>query len=127
MAKILIIDDSATMRNVLKKYLDGEGHELLEAVDGLEGLKLFEQHADAHIILTDINMPNLDGIGMCEKIRQKEIGKKVIIMVVSTEGSADLKAKAKELGIVAWMTKPPQADKLKEAVRVMVKRQAEAA
>lgn len=121
MAKILIIDDSSTMRSALKKVLEGEGHELLEADDGVNGLALFEKNLDSALILTDINMPNMDGITMCEKIRQKDNGKKVIIMVVSTEGSAELKAKAKALGIVAWMTKPPQPEKLREAIRVVMK------
>lgn len=123
MAKILIIDDSSTMRSALRKVLEGEGHELLEADDGIHGLALFEKHMDSALILTDINMPNMDGMTMCEKIRQKDSGKKVIIMVVSTEGSADLKAKAKTLGIVAWMTKPPQPEKLREAIRVVMKHQ----
>lgn len=127
MAKILIIDDSSTMRSALRKVLEGEGHELLEADDGVNGLALFEKNLDSALILTDINMPNMDGIAMCEKIRQKDSGKKVIIMVVSTEGSAELKAKAKALGIVAWMTKPPQPDKLREAIRVVMKHQPQTA
>lgn len=122
MANILVVDDSMTIRKVLQSILEPDGHVVSEASDGLEGLSKFKGVADISLILTDVNMPNMDGITMCEQLRQLEEGKKVPIFVISTEGNSDLKARAKAAGVLAWMTKPPQGDKIREAIRLVLSR-----
>ncbi|MBC7465029.1 MAG: response regulator [Bdellovibrio sp.] len=124
MAKILIVDDSMTIRKVLRMMLQNEGHEFIEAVDGIEGLSKFEQTPGIQLVLTDVNMPNMDGLTMCERLRQTEIGKDVTIFVISTEGNTELKLRAKAAGVSGWMTKPPQADKLIGAVQISLKNKA---
>lgn len=116
MAKILIVDDSETIRKMLKHILSADGHEFFEAGDGVEGLARYAEINNCNLVLTDINMPNMDGITFCEKLRQTPAGKTVKIFVISTEGNADLKARAKAAGVSAWMTKPPQPEKLRQAV-----------
>ncbi|MFZ3230786.1 MAG: response regulator [Pseudobdellovibrio sp.] len=121
MAKILIVDDSVTIRKVLRMILQAEGHEFIEAIDGIDGLAKFEENPGIALVLTDINMPNMDGLTMCERLRQTPRGKTVAIFVISTEGNAELKSRAKAAGVLAWMTKPPQADKLLSAVQTFLK------
>lgn len=120
MAKILIVDDSETMRRVLKSFLTPDGHEIVEAEDGVVGLAKFLQSKDVALVLTDVNMPNMDGITLCERLRQTEAGKSVNIFVISTEGNDVLKSKAKSLGVRAWMTKPPAKEKLIQAVNMVL-------
>lgn len=120
MAKILIVDDSVTIRKVLKHILQADGYDFIEAVDGVDGLAKFEE-SEISLVLTDVNMPNMDGLTMCERLRETQKGKDVTIFVISTEGNVELKARAKAAGVSAWMTKPPQADALKGAVQTTVK------
>lgn len=120
MAKILLVDDSSTMRSLLKKYLQPSGHEILEAKDGKDGfdkwVNYYENNGRFDLVITDINMPGMDGLKMCEKIHLELPQYKVPILILSTESSADLKMKGKQVGVVAWMLKPPQANKVIETV-----------
>lgn len=121
MAKVLIVDDSVTIRRILKSHLEPEGHEIIEAVDGADGVAKFLENKDIPLILTDVNMPKMDGLTLCERIRAEECGKSVTIFIISTEGNDEFKAKAKSLGVMAWLTKPPDPDKLKIAVNHVLK------
>lgn len=118
--KILVVDDSNSVRKIIINQLAGEGYEFDEAVDGLDGLEKFKKDSNFFLILTDINMPKLDGLGFCEQLRELPEGKKTPIFVISTEGNDELKSRAKALGVMAWMTKPPDATKLKMAVKHVV-------
>jgi two-component system chemotaxis response regulator CheY len=120
MAKISVVDDSGVIRKTIMMILNDAGYEFTEAADGVEGLAKFAGNPKFDLIITDINMPNMDGLTMAEKIRAEENGKNALIFVVSTEGNPDLKSRAKAAGILAWMTKPPQPDKLREAVRIVL-------
>lgn len=117
MGKILVVDDSATIRLTLKRALIAAGFEVMEAVDGVDGLnKLASDGASVSLILSDINMPNMDGLTMCQKIKETASLSSIPIFIISTEGGVDMKTKGKELGITAWMNKPPNPTKLVEAV-----------
>ncbi len=122
MANILVVDDSMTMRKVLVSILEPDGHQVSEAADGVEGIAKFRELKGLSFILTDVNMPNMDGITMCEQIRLLEEGKRIPIFVISTEGNSDLKARAKAAGVLAWMTKPPQGPKILDAIRTVLSR-----
>ncbi len=122
MANILVVDDSMTIRKILQSILEPDGHIVTDASDGLEGIAKFKENPTISLILTDVNMPNMDGITMCEQIRQLDEGKTLPIFVISTEGNTELKARAKAAGVMAWMTKPPQGDKIREAIRVVLSR-----
>jgi|JI61114BRNA_FD_contig_21_11216697_length_454_multi_3_in_0_out_0_1 two-component system, chemotaxis family, chemotaxis protein CheY len=122
MGSILVVDDSMTMRKVIHSILTLDGYSVVEAADGLEGLVKVKEMKDLLLILTDVNMPNMDGITMCENIRQIPEAKQVPILVISTEGNADLKTRAKAAGVLAWMTKPPQGDKIREIIKKILSR-----
>lgn len=120
MASILVVDDSKTIRSLLKNILEKEGHSVLEAVDGNDGLAKFAGADSIQVVITDINMPNMDGITMCQELKKTDKGKFVPVLIISTEGSPELKNQAKTAGALAWMTKPPQADKLTATVSTVL-------
>jgi CheY-like chemotaxis protein len=122
MAKILVVDDAETQRFQLKKDLEAAGYSVVEAHDGLDGLKVIENNPDILLVICDVNMPVMDGITMCSKV--KETGKLpgIPIFMLTTEASAELKQTAKQFGVRAWITKPFVAVKLIEAVGKVVKR-----
>lgn len=120
MAKILIVDDSQTLRDDLRKVLTGGGHIVIEAENGVAGLAQLEANRDSvALIMSDVNMPEMDGLTMCHKIKERGLSKAPIIML-TTEASVDLKAKAKELGVRAWVTKPYVAAKLLAGIEKIV-------
>ena len=116
MAKILVVDDSEMLRSQLKKVLSDAGHQVVEAVDGLNGIEVLEANRDVKLILCDVNMPRMDGISMCQKIHADAALGKIPIFMLTTESNPDMKAKGKEAGVIAWITKPFVEDKLIAAV-----------
>jgi two-component system, chemotaxis family, chemotaxis protein CheY len=112
MKKILIVDDSETLRIQLKKDLEQAQYLVVEASDGVHGMEILDANRDTSLIICDINMPRMDGISMCSKIKEKPEFKSLPILMMTTESSAELKAKGKEIGVLAWITKPYSAEKL---------------
>ena len=109
--EVLAIDDSRTIRNLLAACLEEAGFEYHCAVDGREGVDAYAGVAP-DVVITDINMPNLDGFGVIEELRGEGINSKVPILVLTTESSADLKARARSAGATGWITKPFDDDSL---------------
>jgi two-component system, chemotaxis family, chemotaxis protein CheY len=119
MATILVVDDSKTIRTSLRRPLELAGHEVIEAEDGRDGLAKLET-AKVDMILSDINMPEMDGLTMCKHIKENAKYKHIPIVVVSTEASPEMKAEGKSAGVLAWMIKPPNPAKLVEAVAKVI-------
>lgn len=114
--RILTVDDSASMRMLLKASLSAQGFSVESANDGLHGLeRMHELKPD--LLITDINMPNLDGFGLIEAVRREPGFRGTPILVLSTEFSDEKKARAREAGATGWITKPFEADKLGAAIR----------
>ncbi len=103
--KVLAIDDSRTIRNLLAATLEEAGFEYVSAVDGREGVDMYEDVAP-DVVITDINMPNLDGFGVIEELRGTDINSKVPILVLTTESAPEMKARARTAGATGWITKP---------------------
>jgi two-component system chemotaxis response regulator CheY len=103
--KVLAIDDSRTIRNLLAATLEEAGFEYVSAVDGREGVDMYEDVAP-DVVITDINMPNLDGFGVIEELRGTGINSKVPILVLTTESAPEMKARARSAGATGWITKP---------------------
>ncbi len=122
MGKILVVDDSETVRVQLKKDLEGAGHQVIEAADGVLGLQALKENTDTQLILCDVNMPNMDGLTMCLTVRQENLGNGVNIFMLTTENNPDMKTKGKEAGVRAWITKPYIAEKLLTAVNAVLKK-----
>jgi two-component system chemotaxis response regulator CheY len=112
--KILVVDDSSTMRRIISNALKSavEGAEIVEAGDGAEGLQALEKNQDANVILTDWNMPNMDGLTFIEKVR--ESNKDVPIVMITTEAEKQNVVTAIKAGANNYIVKPFTPDVLKE-------------
>jgi two-component system chemotaxis response regulator CheY len=104
-AHILAIDDSRTIRTLLTVALENAGFRVTTAVDGVDGVNKF-QEAEADLVITDVNMPNKDGFGVIEDIRQGEVNRAVPVLVLTTESGAALKERARDAGATGWIVKP---------------------
>lgn len=113
---ILTVDDSRMMREMLLMVLQGAGFNVVQAEDGVEGLEVLEQ-SNPDIIITDINMPRMDGYGVIEGVRRDPRHRATPILVLSTESSAEKKSRAREAGATGWIVKPFQADALLDVIR----------
>lgn len=113
---VLTVDDSRTMRDMLRLALSGSEYRVVEAVDGLDGLQVLEAEG-ADVIITDINMPGLDGFGFIERVRLDERHQGTPILVLTTESAPEMKARARAAGATGWIVKPFDPEKLKSALR----------
>jgi two-component system chemotaxis response regulator CheY len=115
--RILIVDDSETIRQRVAGALENAGFSTLTARDGIEGLVSIEQNAPAMVIL-DVNMPRMNGLEMLENLDAKTTGLPVLLL--TTEVQPSLMARAKKAGARGWMVKPVNLDQLVETVRKVV-------
>lgn len=114
--KVLAIDDSFTIRTLLTQSLEQSGFTVTTAVDGKDGLQKFE-NSDADVVITDVNMPNLDGFGVIDGIRESHKNSNVPILVLTTESSQTLKDRARRAGASGWIVKPFSDDTLVAALK----------
>lgn len=111
MTTILTIDDSASIRQMVSMTLSAAGHTVVEAINGQDGYdKAIAQPVDA--VITDLNMPVLNGIEFVRKYRQHPSSKGVPIILLTTESDDELKRQAKEAGATGWIVKPFKQDQL---------------
>jgi two-component system chemotaxis response regulator CheY len=103
--KVLAIDDSKTIRELLRSVMEEAGFDFSSAVDGVDGV---ERYAEVRpdVVITDINMPNMDGYGVIDAIRKGDIDNQVPILVLTTESGDKLKARARDAGATGWIVKP---------------------
>ena len=113
---ILTVDDSRTMREMLRLALTEAGYRVLQAEDGLHGLEVLEGEAP-DVIVTDINMPRMDGFGFIEEVRGDPRHRGVPILVLTTESDAEKKTRARMAGATGWIVKPFNPDQLVGAIR----------
>lgn len=117
MAKtVLTVDDSRTMRDMLRLALSQAGYRVVQAVDGVHGLEVL-QGETPDVIVTDINMPRMDGFGFIEGVRQSGLHRATPILVLTTESDAEKKSRARQAGATGWIVKPFNAVKLVDALR----------
>ena len=120
MKKVIIVDDSATMRQQVSMALQPAGFEIVEAVDGVDGLAKIEADESIGIVILDVNMPRMNGIELAEKLsEQGRIAAGLDVVMLTTEGRADLIRRAKEAGAKGWIVKPFKPDLLLAAVQKM--------
>ena len=113
---VLTVDDSATMRDMLLATLSALGYRVVQAADGLLGLETLERE-QPDVIITDINMPRLDGIGFIQKVRDNARHRATPILVLTTNTDPELKNTARRAGATGWIVKPFDPQKLAEAIR----------
>lgn len=117
MSKILIVDDSSVVRSQLSEIISALGHTVVEAVDGADGLSKIADR-EIKLVFCDVNMPNMDGLTMCERIRRSE-NKFVKVIILTTEGSETMKARGKAAGVSGWIVKPFKQEAIVSAVRLL--------
>jgi len=113
---ILTVDDSATIRDLLLSELSGLGYRVNQAEDGINGLEMLAIEPP-DVIITDITMPRMDGIGFIQNVRGDERYKSTPILVLTTESDPAIKEQAKRAGATGWIVKPFDPRKLAEAIR----------
>ncbi|MDX8390171.1 MAG: response regulator [Mariprofundaceae bacterium] len=119
--RILIVEDSTMVRLTVKRTLVGVEFDVTEAKDGVEGLTAVEQSSPPFdLILTDLNMPNMDGLTMVQKIRALPGYDETPIVMLTTESGEEQKSVGHEAGISAWLVKPFEPDALIEMVGGML-------
>ncbi|MDX9742911.1 MAG: response regulator [Arcobacteraceae bacterium] len=120
--KLLIVDDSTMLRDMLSYALNEGGYtDVTEAVDGVEGLEKAKQ-TTFDLIISDVNMPNMDGLTMVTEIRMLPQYVKTPILVLTTERGDDMKTKGKQAGATGWIVKPFVPDQLLKAVNIVLSR-----
>jgi two-component system chemotaxis response regulator CheY len=115
--KVLIVDDSATVRQQVRAVLSGANFEVLEAVDGVEGAEAIERVVDLAAVICDVNMPRMDGLEMLETVRKFPKGALLPIVMLTTEGQHELVQRAKAAGAKGWIVKPFKPELLLAAIR----------
>jgi two-component system chemotaxis response regulator CheY len=120
MAKtIMIVDDSASLRQVVSIALKGAGYDVIEGCDGRDALsKLTGQKVN--LIVSDVNMPNMDGITLVQEVKKLPVYRFTPIIMLTTESGDDKKSAGKTAGAKAWMVKPFRPDELLMAVSKLV-------
>ncbi len=113
---ILTVDDSPSMRMLLRASLVNAGYAVVEAEDGRDALDWLAENEPA-LVITDITMPNLDGFGLITALRAQPRLREIPVLVLTTECEPDKKAKARAAGATGWIVKPFDPEKLTAALR----------
>jgi two-component system chemotaxis response regulator CheY len=122
MAKtILVVDDSGTVRQQVSMALKQAGFETAQAADGREGLAMVDANRNIDMVICDVNMPNMNGLEMVEKIKSKPENKALPILMLTTEGQPSMIKRAKEAGAVGWIVKPFNASQLIQTAKHLTK------
>jgi len=120
MAQILVVDDSDAVRSQVSSFFSANGFSVATAVDGKDGLAKVKSNPDLKLIFADVNMPNMDGLTMVEKIRG-DVGNAIVnIIMLTTESDATMIARGKAAGIKGWIVKPFNGANVLETVKKMV-------
>ena len=113
---IMTVDDSPSMRMLLRAALTDLGYDVLEAEDGVQALERLDG-VEPDLLITDINMPRLDGFGLIDKVREQDRHRNLPILVLTTESSDEKKQRSRSAGATGWIVKPFHPEKLAAAIR----------
>ena len=120
MHSILAVDDSPSMRQMVTFTLKGAGYNVVEAVDGQDALEKSGKN-DFDLVLTDQNMPRIDGISLTKKLRDSPKFKSTPILILTTESSDQMKQAGRAAGATGWMVKPFDPAKLLEVIKKVIR------
>lgn len=117
--KILTVDDSPTVRQMLRFTLQDAGYEVVEAVDGRDALAKLAGES-VHMLITDLNMPQLDGIGLIREVRKDPANRYLPIVMLTTESQESKKSEGRAAGASGWIVKPFKPEQLLAVVRMVL-------
>lgn len=119
MKTILIVDDSVSIRQIVGMSLRGAGYNVIEAVDGRDALSKCDG-VKINLIISDVNMPNMDGIAFVTEVKKKPAYKFTPVIMLTTEGSEEKMQAGKLAGAKAWVVKPFKAEKILNAISKLI-------
>jgi two-component system chemotaxis response regulator CheY len=114
---VLVVDDSSTVRQQVALALKQAGFSIVEAADGGEAIAALEANRDIAMVVCDVNMPNVNGLEMVERVKARPEHKLLPILMLTTEGQPSLIKRARDAGAVGWIVKPFDANQLVQAAR----------
>ena len=117
MKKILVVDDSRTVRQQVASVLSQAGYQVVDASDGVEAIEKIEANADLAMVICDVNMPRMNGIDMLLLLKKDERYASLAVLMLTTEGQPGPIQRAKQAGAKGWIVKPFSPDTLLAAVR----------
>lgn len=120
MTTVLVVDDSVSLRSMVTFTLKKQGYEVVEATDGEDAL-CKAQNAVCDLVLTDVNMPHMDGITLCTELRKLSAFKFTPILMLTTENSQEMKQKGRAAGATGWLVKPFNPDTLLTTLKRVVR------
>jgi two-component system chemotaxis response regulator CheY len=118
--RILIVDDSSSLRMVVRLALQRAGYEVLEAGDGVQGLAELDKAGKVNLILSDVNMPNMDGISFVKQVKAHPSHRFTPVIMLTTETGDQKKDEGRAAGAKAWLVKPFNPPQLLDAVSKLV-------
>jgi two-component system chemotaxis response regulator CheY len=120
MTKVLVVDDSNSIRDMVSFTLKSAGYDITEAKDGFEGLSKGKTEK-FDLVISDVNMPNMDGITLCQELRKLPSFKFTPILMLTTESSTEMKMRGKSAGATGWLVKPFNPEKLLATIKRVVR------
>ena len=118
--KVLVVDDSRPIRQQVEMALVNAGYQVCEAEDGIQGLAALTSQPDIALVICDFNMPNMNGLEMLEALKADVNNAALPVVMLTTEGKAELIQRAKRVGARGWMVKPFKPDQLVAVVRKLL-------
>lgn len=118
---ILIVDDSASIRELVGISLEDNGYSVIKGCDGKDGLDKLQENRNVDMIITDLNMPIMDGLTFLKEIRKHERYQYVPILILTTESNVNMRNEAKSLGATGWIIKPFEKDKLIKVIQKVMR------
>ncbi|MCZ4282278.1 response regulator [Kiloniella laminariae] len=115
--KVLAVDDSKTMRDMVSFTLKSAGHDVIEASDGRDALTKLAGSGRVDLVITDVNMPNMDGLTLVKEIRANPTHRLTPILVLTTEADGAKKDEGRAVGATGWIVKPFNPEKLLQVVQ----------
>lgn len=117
MAKILLVDDSSTVRDEVGGFLKKNGLDVITAIDGKDGLVKLKADPGIKLVVSDVNMPNMDGLTMVEKMRSELGNSTVNVIMLTTESNPSMKERGKAAGVKGWIVKPFKGESVLETFK----------
>jgi len=118
---ILIIDDSESIREVVASGLESAGYQVIKGIHGEDGLKCLREHGAIDLVITDLNMPVMDGIGFLKEVRQLPEHRYLPVLILTTESQESKKQEARQAGATGWIIKPFSNEKLVTVVKKVIR------
>lgn len=119
---ILIVDDSESIRELVGNSLENAGYNVLKGINGKDGVEVLKGYDDTvSLIITDLFMPEMDGIDLIKEVRKDDVYQFVPILMLTTESQAEKKLEGKRAGATGWMVKPFEEDKLLRIVKKVLR------